>query len=108
MRVPIRLSSPTKYNAKRCGKYASQKEANYSAKLALWQRLGAIRNLKEQVRFELIPKDELGRAVVYVADFVFDDRFGHHVLDTKGFRTKEYILKRRLMWKVHGIKIEEV
>jgi Protein of unknown function (DUF1064) len=108
MRVPIRLNSPSKYRAQRQGKYASKKEEGYAAKLALWQRIGEISNLQEQVRFELLPKDEMGPAVVYVADFVFDDKFGHHVVDTKGFRTKDYKLKRRFMFAIHKIKIEEV
>jgi hypothetical protein len=31
-----------------------------------------------------------------------------HVVDAKGFRTREYILKRKLMKFRHGITIEEV
>jgi hypothetical protein len=30
------------------------------------------------------------------------------VEDTKGFRTKDYVIKRKLMLWVHGIKIHEV
>lgn len=108
MRVPIRLAAPSKYRAKREGKYASRKEAAYAAKLLLWLKIGEIQNFQEQVRFELIPKDALGPEVIYIADFVYDDRRGHHVVDVKGFKTPVYKLKRRLMWMLHGIKIEEV
>jgi hypothetical protein len=71
---------------------------------------GEIKDLQEQVPFVLVPADELGRAIVYRADFVYHDkRDGRtHVEDVKGFRTEGYKLKRRLMWKIHKILIEEV
>ena len=45
----------------------------------------------------------------YISDFTYyDDKDKLHVVDTKGFRTKEYELKKKLMaWK-YGIEIEEV
>lgn len=75
-----------------------------------------ITDLQRQVKFELIPNqvDENGkvieRAVSYVADFVYIDRkTGQKVVeDTKGFKTKEYIIKRKLMLKEYGIRIKEV
>ena len=47
--------------------------------------------------------------VNYIADFVYEDaRTGETVVeDVKGIRTKEYIIKRKLMMYVHGIKILE-
>ena len=50
------------------------------------------------------------RSCRYVADFVYTDRAtGRTVVeDTKGFRTKEYIIKRKLMLHVHGIRIKEI
>ena len=50
------------------------------------------------------------REVSYKADFVYFD-IGLNkcvVEDTKGFRTKDYIIKRKLMLFVHGIRIVEV
>lgn len=46
----------------------------------------------------------------YIADFVYtDNATGSTVVeDTKGVRTKEYIIKRKLMLWVHGIRIREV
>ena len=43
-----------------------------------------------------------------VADFMYRDAGGRHVVDFKGVRTAVYKLKKRLMWHVHGINIEEV
>ncbi len=52
----------------------------------------------------------LERKVDYVADFVYTDvEIGENVVeDSKGIRTKDYILKRKLMLAVHGIRIKEV
>lgn len=79
------------------------------------ERNGEITDLRRQVKFVLIPsqKDRKGkcleRAVTYWADFVYKDRQGNTVVeDTKGMRTKEYIIKRKLMLYFHGIRIREV
>lgn len=52
----------------------------------------------------------LERAVKYKADFVYiDTETGAIVVeDTKGMRTKEYIIKRKLMLFRHGIRVKEV
>lgn len=44
-----------KYGAKRVGKHASKKEHYRSATLQMMQRAGIIANLREQVKYELIP-----------------------------------------------------
>lgn len=79
------------------------------------QRAGEISNLQRQVKFELIPamRGEDGRIeerpVTYIADFVYTDSDGKQVVeDAKGVKTKDYIIKRKLMRFVHGIKIREV
>ena len=75
---------------------------------------GVITDLKRQVKFELIPsqKNEYGkvieRPVTYVADFVYTKNGKQIVEDVKGFKTKEYVIKRKLMLYVHGIRIHEV
>ena len=57
------------------------------------------------------------KAVTYKADFVYkepceslysDCKIVTVVEDTKGFKTKEYIIKRKLMLHVHGIRIKEI
>lgn len=110
----------SKYGAKKVtydGKtFDSQKEAQRYAELRLLERGKVIKDLKCQVGFVLIPaqRDESGkvieRAVTYVADFVYTDcNTGEQVVeDTKGFKTKEYILKRKMMLYFHGIRIKEV
>lgn len=45
----------------------------------------------------------------YYADFVYRDKEGNLVVeDTKGVRTSEYRLKKKLMLQVHGIQITEI
>lgn len=110
----------SKYGAKKVtydGKtFDSQKEAQRYAELRLLERGGVIENLGCQVRFPLLPvqKDENGkvieRAVNYIADFVYTDKkTGKTIVeDAKGMRTKEYILKRKMMLCLNGIRIREV
>ena len=50
----------------------------------------------------------LEREVKYVADFVYLDEGFTVVEDTKGVKTKDYIIKRKLMLKEHGIRIKEI
>ena len=112
-----------KYGAKRTGNHASKKEHNRAGELKLWQRAGIISNLREQVPYELIPAqyadagtDSKGRPVrvciekscKYVADFVYDMDGRTIVEDAKGYKTKEYIIKRKLMLFRHGIRIKEI
>lgn len=75
--------------------------------LRLLERAGRISDLKRQVSFELIPKQDGERACNYVADFTYMEDGKLVVEDCKGFRTPEYRLKRKLMLWVHGIKIKE-
>lgn len=89
--------------------YASEKEYKRWCELQLMEKAGLISDLQKQVRFELIPKQPGERACYYVADFVYNDKNGKHVVeDAKGKRTKDYVIKRKLMLEVHGIKIVEV
>jgi hypothetical protein len=104
--------------------FDSQKEYRRFCDLSLLLRAGAITDLKRQVEFELIPAqrepDTVGvrggvkqgkvieHAVKYVADFVYKENGKLVVEDTKGFRTKDYIIKRKLMLWVHKIRIKEI
>lgn len=108
-----------KYQARKCVydgvQFDSKREANRYAELLLLSRSGKITGLQRQVKFELIPaqKDENGkcaeRAVCYIADFVYQYESRQTVVeDTKGVRTKEYIIKRKLMLYKYGIKIKEI
>lgn len=98
-----------KYRNQKCNGYDSKREAIRAAELQLMEKLGEIRELRYQVEYELIPKQQGERAVKYKADFVYRDKSGNEVVeDSKGFKTRDYILKRKLMLWVHGVKVREV
>lgn len=110
--------------------FDSRKEARRWQQLRLLESRGEIQDLKRQVEYELIPnqyeiverysdktgkrlKDEkrlAERRVCYVADFVYTKDGEIVVEDTKSpvTRTKDYIIKRKLMRHIHGIVIREI
>ena len=96
--------------------FDSKKEANRYKELRLLEKAGEIKDLRTQVKFKLIPaqRDEATGKVIerecsYKADFVYYEEDGETVVeDVKGFRTKEYIIKRKLMLYQYGIRIREV
>ena len=88
-------------------RFDSKREAARYGQLRLMERAGEIVNLRCQVPFVLIPKSRHGRAIRYIADFVYL-RDGRQVIeDVKGYRTGVYRLKRRMMAEL-GYPIEEV
>ena len=92
--------------------FDSKKEANYYTKLKILRDAGKISGLRLQEKFILQPSFKLNgktyRAITYVADFVYKDDKGMHVVDTKGYRTDVYKIKKKLFMKKYGIEIEEV
>lgn len=109
--------------------FDSRKEARRYSELVLLEKAGAITGLRRQVKYVLIPAQRepdtrgvrggirqgklLEREVSYLADFVYEERDDsgdwHTVVeDVKGMRTKDYIIKRKLMLYRYGIKIREV
>ena len=105
--------TPSKYRNQRTNGHASKKEARRAAKLQQLAAAGVITDLREQVRYLIVPKavDAAGkvieRAAHYIADFVYLRDGTEVVEDCKGMRTPEYVLKRKLMLMVHGIRITE-
>ena len=99
-------------------RFDSVKEAKRWRELCLLYRAGEIGEVERQVEFLLIPsqrtrtpdgKTKTERAVKYRADFVYLDKNGRQVVeDVKGVRTKEYIIKRKLLLFLRGIAIKEV
>lgn len=107
-------------------KFDSQRELSRWLALVKLYNEGIISNLERQVKYVLIPAQYgpstigkrggvkkgklLERECSYVADFVYTvNESGLTVVeDTKGFRTKDYIIKRKLMLFVYGIKIKEI
>lgn len=111
------MASRSKYHAKKVTHngitYDSKKECQRHSELLLLERAGVIQGLQRQVKYELIPSQRVDgkvveRPVAYVADFVYQQNGNTVVEDTKGVKTKDYIIKRKLMLWVHGIRIKEV
>lgn len=94
------------------GVFDSKKEYKYFLHLKWLESQGKIKNLRRQVVFELVPKTDKFGPVRYKADFVFEDNKGvTHVIDVKSDFTRKmagYIVKKKLLYWRHGIKIEEV
>lgn len=98
----------SKYGNKRTNGYASKREAKRAQELRLAQTCGAISELREQVEYILIPKQDGERSCKYIADFVYRQKGETVVEDAKGYRDPVYRIKRKLMLHVHGIRIREV
>ena len=93
--------------------FDSKKEADRYVVLTLLQKAGKITDLEVQVPFELIPSQKVDgltavRPCVYKADFVYRENGKLVVEDTKGVKTKDYVIKRKLMLQVFGIQIREI
>lgn len=106
-----------KYNAKKIknadGTFDSKHEYERWIGLKNLQYQGYISDLRRQVEYELIPKQMLNGKIAempcsYRADFVYTLNGETVVEDAKGYKTPEYIIKRKLMLHVHGIKVVEV
>lgn len=130
----IHKSNISKYGARKItnssGTYDSKLE--YYRFLFLQQLVAEkkITRLRRQVPYELIPKQfkevvvqlktkqkkkqiVAESACYYLADFVYctkdtDGEWKEVVEDTKGVRTRDYIIKRKLMLYRYGIAIKEV
>lgn len=104
-----------KFNAKKTTvdgiEFDSAKEAKRYVKLRDMERAGKIQGLRLQVPFELVPSFECDgvkyREMRYIADFVYYRDGKQVVEDTKGVKTVEYKLKKKLMAYVNHINIEE-
>lgn len=113
--------------------FDSKKEYNRWCNLRLLERAGKISNLKRQVTFELIPPQReestevykagpqkglpkpgaiIEKAVDYVADFTYYQDGEYIVEDTKGYKKgaayQLFVIKRKLMLSVHGIRLKEI
>lgn len=107
--------------------FDSRREANRYRELKLLERAGVIQRLELQKKFVLLPaqyenfvrygkkgqrlKDGrrcIEKECAYIADFVYTQNGEMVVEDAKGMKTKEYIIKRKMMLFMRGIKIKEV
>lgn len=123
----------SKYGAKKVTidgiKFDSATEGRYYEKYRDMEKTGEIQNLRLQVPYELIPaiweeydevkhlkkgdkiihkKRRKQRPITYIADFVYTQDGKEYVVDVKGKKTKEYILKKKMMLALKGIEITEV
>ncbi|MHA7146939.1 DUF1064 domain-containing protein [Burkholderia pseudomallei] len=111
----------SKYRNTRCEydgiKFDSKRERSRWFELIKQQDVGLISGLRRQVEFELIARQRrsdgsIERAVKYVADFTYRNSAGELVVeDVKSAVTrknKDYVIKRKLMLREHGITIQEV
>ena len=108
--------------------FDSRKECRRWQELKLLEKAGEISGLRRQVKYVLIPEQRkftteiykqgprkgcfkkgkiLEREVAYIADFVYLEDGMMVVEDCKGMRTKDYIIKRKLMLYKFGVRIKE-
>lgn len=100
-----------------CIKFRSKKEAAYYDSLVVMAKAGVVRKIRLEHQYLLKPAytdgqtGERFRAVSYLADFVYEKlengQWVEKIVDTKGKKTKEYIIKRKILAE-QGKIIEEV
>lgn len=86
-------------------RFASKKEAKRYVELRLLERAGRIAGLELQPVYVLMVNGV--KVCSYVADFRYREGGSLVVEDVKGFRTREYKLKKKLLLATHGIAILE-
>ena len=106
------------------GVFDSKFEYEYWLELKEREKRGEISNLQRQVSFELIPRQSAmvevqlktktklkevfyEHPVYYIADFVYTENGEQVIADTKGAKTADYIIKRKLM-RLQGHPITEI
>ena len=115
-----------KYHARKCQVgnevFDSRKEMHRYQELLLLEKAGQINNLRRQVKYILIPAQRetvikkgkprpgkvIEREVAYTADFVYEENGKTVVEDVKGMKTRDYVLRRKMMLYFHGIRVREV
>ncbi|MDR1926871.1 MAG: DUF1064 domain-containing protein [Endomicrobium sp.] len=108
----IRLPKKSKFSSQKTVvgniKFASKKEAERYKELKLMEKAGVIEDLKLQPNFliqeKFIHEKRVQREVRYIADFMYYDTHTEKTVveDVKGFRTKTYIVKKKMFLKRYG------
>jgi hypothetical protein len=99
--------------------FDSKKEAARYAALLELEKAGKISDLEMQKKYELIPSQRINgkvveRAISYIADFVYTENGETVVEDVKGYRNPQaagyakFVIKRKLMLYIHGIRVREI
>ena len=94
------------------GKFDSKYEYEEWCRLKLLERGHIISDLQRQVSIELYPnlKTSQGviRAIKYIADFVYFEKGEKVVVDTKGYETDDYKIKKKLLlWRYPDVVFVE-
>lgn len=86
-------------------KFASKAEARRYSQLRLLERAGEIANLTLQPRYPLAVNGVL--VCTYVADFDYTDNNTHRLVteDTKGVKTKDFVIKAKLFHAIYGREV---
>jgi len=94
--------------------FDSKKEYNRFIQLQMLEKLGKIKNLQRQVKFELQPSfkynEKTIRAINYIADFVYEQNGERIVEDVKSEATRKdkvYLIKKKMLLYVFNIEIKE-
>lgn len=100
---------PPKYRNRQTVKggrgFHSAKEANRWQELVLLEKAGQIRDLRMQVKYPLEVNGVL--ICTYRADFVYVEAGKVVVEDVKGYRTRGFVTKSKLMRALYGVEILE-
>lgn len=104
------MSGYSKYGAVRVtdteyGAFDSKSEYRRHQELVLLERAGEIKNLKRQPKFDIVVNGI--KICSYRADWEYDESGEHVVEDYKGYRTAEYLLKKKLIKALYGVDIRE-
>lgn len=87
--------------------FDSKAEARYYCELKLLKLAGQIKDYAIKPRFTLLPRNGIFRAVEYIADFLVYYKDGREeLIDVKGVETKEFKLKRKMMYSLLGKEIK--
>lgn len=105
--IDYRAIKNHKYNAKAVVidniRFSSKKEAKYYSELKLAQKSGELSYFLRQVPFDL------PGGIKYRVDFAEFWKNGDiRYVDVKGYKTKEYIIKKKLVESLYPVKIIEI
>ena len=93
-----------KFHAQRCErderKFASKRERAFYDQLKLRQKAGDILFFLMQVPFAL------PGGLTYRADFMIFEKDHVRIVDIKGFETKEFVMKKKLLEETYPFELE--
>lgn len=87
--------------------YDSKKEADYARDLYFLKLAGEIKKVSRQVKFKVNIKSH--HICNYIADFVVTTKKGiKEIHEVKGFKTKDFKLKWKLIEAIYGSKYKMI